>query len=342
MKKVAFFFVSIIFLFNGCKSADKKNGSQTEAFEQFINLFQMIQLPFESEKINNNSTEIPAEFNVFLNQQQNDVPAEAVGKLSLSNNSVGIIYRYVHEQEADTYLVTFDKTGKKISEINLESVRREFPYSAGYFSISEDSIITIATRFAQGEVSKYIELLSKYKLSQNGKIEAFDNKTITGINDFLLVWEKFVKEFNSKNINELEEFINPETGFFVISNPGVYVVPELMNNFSRFFDNYPYLTNLQPNSEFGDLPYFSCEENSWNYEGCYWNSARYNITATYDFLIEVELFTDLPEAYDIAVVVEKYCNIVVYDTNVSAGFYFGKVNDKWEIFCIDLIEPCGA
>ncbi len=62
--------------------------------------------------------------------------------------------------------------------------------------------------------------ISAYSSSLDGNAEPF--------NEFL---ERFIAAFNEKNSAEIDKCINTEFGFFVLDNPGAFVIAEHFKSF---------------------------------------------------------------------------------------------------------------
>jgi hypothetical protein len=163
---------------------------------------------------------------------------------------------------------------------------------------------------------------------------------------------RFIKAFNEKNSVAINDCINPDYGFFVLDNPGAFLV-------ARDFKSFEEIMNLEGENDIahlkvmkvecvyvkGKAPVYSCEEEKWNKEGCFLDKKpKLQISKIYKSMIEYQLGdeNELKSKLELAKKSESKISHLVYSTNSNVGFYFGIVDGKWFLFCIDKITPCSA
>lgn len=183
-----------------------------------------------------------------------------------------------------------------------------------------------------------------------------DNKTETAEKEpqkeksFEEFLPEFIEAFNSKNIAELNSYLDYETGLYGFSNPGAFTVTQHFNSFDDIFNiehefDIAAIKAIKINCtpEKGEMPKYSCDDDTWSKEGCFWNSfADHKITKNYQVMIDYELIekdkVDLEKTADADELITRF----FYDTNETIGFYFGKKDGKWKLVAIDRVIPCSA
>lgn len=182
--------------------------------------------------------------------------------------------------------------------------------------------------------------------------------------NFLKQFEKFKTVFNSKDISKLNEYINPEYGFFVLDNPGATVNAYQFNSFDSIFKNSREtdlyrLKNIEISCEpkRGKMPVYRCGDDGssegWDKVGCYYSDdfERNLATGIYYFVDEdgnsnIDDNGNYTEANYILQAkfnrnAEQSEN-VFYSTNFMIGLYFGEINGKFYLLMINLVTPCDA
>jgi hypothetical protein len=171
--------------------------------------------------------------------------------------------------------------------------------------------------------------------------------------DFREVAKGFINAFNQKDISGIQGYIDPEIGFFVLDNPGAAVIPEYFNNYDQIVmldDGYgvarlnqmDFSCNiLKP----GRVPVFSCEMGTWDVEGCFYGKSGtpkieeiYNLNLEYEFIDKMSYESSINNAIKI----DRLITHFIYSTDSTSGFYFGIINGKWRLLCIDIVAPCSA
>lgn len=173
-----------------------------------------------------------------------------------------------------------------------------------------------------------------------------------GDSAFLSAADDFIAAFNSKNTAALDKYIDKEYGFFVIHNPGAYVVAKYYDSFSsimsgqdndifRLKDDKFTCTSLRRGLE----PVYSCDEDKWNKEGCFYGTEKNKVASQvyrdmkkYDLVFgdEVDEYIRKAEAS------EKNYTYFMYNTDEFIGFYFGMKNGKYYLIAVDIVVPCSA
>ncbi|MBZ0203699.1 MAG: hypothetical protein K8I03_11845 [Ignavibacteria bacterium] len=171
-------------------------------------------------------------------------------------------------------------------------------------------------------------------------------------NDFL---ERFISTFNEKNSAEIDKCISTEFGFFVLDNPGAFVIAEHFESFDDIMKlegeyNIGYLKKCKVSCVFakGKIPVYNCDNNEtegWNKNGCFYNDNQtLSVTEVFKKMLEFNLGDNqlVKKNIEQAAKSEKYITHLAYSTEGSIGFYFGLVEEQWRLICIDKITPCSA
>ena len=165
-------------------------------------------------------------------------------------------------------------------------------------------------------------------------------------------WVNFIKAFNEKKATEINKYINSKHGFFVIDNPGAFIVVQHFNSFDEIMEmegkyDIAHLKVMKVESDLrnGKKPFYNCKKESWDKEGCFHEETpESKITYYYETMIEYQL-ADSNIVKDEMILSKKSDSMItrlVYDTKATIGFYFGKIDDKWYLLCIDKVTPCSA
>ena len=192
-----------------------------------------------------------------------------------------------------------------------------------------------------------------YELTKNNnQSEMTDNLCVEKPEPFEVFFERFMKMFNNKNSAEIDMCIHSEYGFFVLDNPGAFWVAQHFNSFSEIMKlegeydvAYLKVMKVACNYVMGKEPVFSCEEDKWSKTGCFLDdNPRKPISKLYESMIEYQLgdVNTLKSELDLAKKSEFLISHLVYSTDSRIGFYFGVVDGKWLLFCINKIMPCSA
>ncbi len=153
-------------------------------------------------------------------------------------------------------------------------------------------------------------------------------------------------------ITGIDDCINSDYGFFVLDNPGAFLVAHQFNSFQEIMKmdgeyGEASLKVLKVECDYvnGKAPVYSCEEEKWNKEGCFLDKKPgVMISKIYRAMIDYELgiVSEIKTQLALAKKAESKISRLVYSTNSNVGFYFGVVEGKWFLFCIDKITPCSA
>lgn len=170
--------------------------------------------------------------------------------------------------------------------------------------------------------------------------------------EFLSAAEDFIAAFNSNNTAEMNKYIDKEYGFFVIHNPGAYVVANYYDSFSDIISKGDNVVLKLKEAKFncsnprrGLEPVFSCDDEKWNKEGCFYGTQKnYVPSNVYRDMIEYELTIgdEVHEYIRKAESSEKNYAYFIYNTDEYIGFYFGFKSGKYYLIAVDTVVPCSA
>lgn len=154
----------------------------------------------------------------------------------------------------------------------------------------------------------------------------------------------FVKKVKTENVFS---YINKDYGLFIRHNPGTSTLVLRVNNLEEI-ENVLYRETLTSKFSLkeGKIPSFSCDDNKWSKDGCFWKKDKHSILIdTYDILLEYELIEKdelNKEDYNIAKKLSSQQTYAIYATDIVTGFYFIKINNKYYLYLIDVYFPCSA
>jgi len=196
-------------------------------------------------------------------------------------------------------------------------------------------------------IDKSTKIIDKKNLLDTNKA---DFLTKSNIPEFKTVAEQFIEYFNSKDTNALNAYIYPDYGITVLDNPGVYITVSTFTDFNPgntykgiFGNNYLNKMIIDCNLQSGKIPFYDCDDNGWNKEGCYYtDSANLDLVRLYDAIVEYVLYEEDTKYRNQLKDIENKLTNGVYSTKSFIGFYFGYFNDKWYLLAIDMIAPCSA
>lgn len=171
--------------------------------------------------------------------------------------------------------------------------------------------------------------------------------------EFHDIANEFIVAFDNKDLTTIEKFIDFNTGFFVLDNPGAFSFPEYFTSYNQIVmldseSGIGYLNHMKTNCgdiRKGSLPVYSCDDERWDNEGCFYGEGNSpGLSRMYMSLLQFELIDQVSFDNQIthAREIDNRITHFIYSTDESVGFYFGKVNGKWRLLCIDKIVACSA
>jgi len=179
---------------------------------------------------------------------------------------------------------------------------------------------------------------------------------------FTEMFEKFAAAFNNKNISELNEYINPEYGLFILDNPGAFSVANYFDSFDSIFSN-PKETDMYRiknikiscSPEYGVLPHYNCDgsgKEGWDKTGCFYKLytekkpvSRYIYFADRNGKYgpdDQDKAEDYQRLYSGLSRSLENSEFVFYSTLSDIGFYFVVRNERMFLVMTDLVTPCSA
>lgn len=167
------------------------------------------------------------------------------------------------------------------------------------------------------------------------------------------VANEFIVAFDNKDLTSIEKYIDPKSGFFVIDNPGAFIIVEYFTSFNQIamLDSeygIGYLNHMRTGCrQFvdGSVPVYSCDEERWNTTGCFTGKSNSpGLSRLFLNLLQFELLDQF--GYDNQITrareIDSQITHFIYSTDASVGFYFGKIDGNWRLLCIDKVVPCSA
>jgi hypothetical protein len=173
---------------------------------------------------------------------------------------------------------------------------------------------------------------SKQEGSDQEIIQTLPNSPINGVVTAALSEEDLVSVLNGISIANINQYIHPENGLWLVQSPGA--MPS-MSNTTQVDKNFPVDFSAVKDEE---LPKVNCDSKSlWTKEGCYAqeiNSFNEERIWIYCGLSK----EDLAKVGDIA----KTISWTVINTSLGARYYFSMIDGKWYLTVVDLRKPCAA
>ncbi|HBS87654.1 MAG: hypothetical protein A2W91_15430 [Bacteroidetes bacterium GWF2_38_335] len=165
--------------------------------------------------------------------------------------------------------------------------------------------------------------------------------------EYELIANDFIKVFNEKNTADLNKFLHPAYGVFILNNPGAFVAVSHYESFGKAFadDWGPALKERKINGTIntGDLPNFDCETNSWDAEGLIiTENPPVKLLDFFKAGVEYEVIQKDEKLQKLIQDVEPQIVFSLYDTKSTIGLFFAKIDDKWYLIYIDRVDPCSA
>ncbi|MEZ4372763.1 MAG: hypothetical protein R3B07_18205 [Polyangiaceae bacterium] len=168
---------------------------------------------------------------------------------------------------------------------------------------------------------------------------------------------KFADEFTSALLNkqDLDRYIAPELGVFLLTNPGAFHVVTHFDSFAELrSEATPYLLE-RLGSECKDaawftsddhVPTYSCDTEQYDIQApCVRGTIRsaalsklISLNVQYELIPADEGERRIPAAKRSEALATHYLFMQPY----TLGFYFGQVDGSWKLLWIDSIEPCSA
>lgn len=343
--RLKFFFISALLFVVACTGSNTTNTSKEAMdFQEFVDEFPVISLPYTFENKNITEKAIPeTAVKNFLNKGQTASYSYFYnGRLKSTNAEFEtVIYSINTEDKINTFLATIQPDGEKITDLMVASNVPGTEGEINYFTISEDSVIKTTTFFAESEADSPKQTEAAFKIQPNGKIEEFSGVSESNQTAFRNAATGVLQAINDESA-DLQKFIHPEIGCFTMTNPGVFYVPTHVTQASEVLDVL-YIRPIEcDNLRFGEIPYYDCET-GWDKEGCYFNTGKYALVQAYQDMVEYKLLEELPQNdVELAQRAEDNMQFVLYSTHNVVGLYFGKIDGQWYLLCVDAVTPCDA
>lgn len=149
----------------------------------------------------------------------------------------------------------------------------------------------------------------------------------------------FVSEFQLDSAG-VTRFAHPDLGIYVLDNPGAFHIATHTFDYS-FMNTREWSEGFNCLPEHAGIPVYSCENNSWSNEGCYYDvQSAPVVTPLQELMVEYELTDSFDRKR-----ASEFDETIEYElrgTDQFVGFYFGRVEGEWYLLAIDLIVPCSA
>jgi len=151
----------------------------------------------------------------------------------------------------------------------------------------------------------------------------------------------------SKNYEKLNQYIHPENGIYVLSNPGAFTIATKYTSLEEIIESYEWIASQKIDCaiKYEALPEVDCNKvRGWSKEGCFSddvkNFNKISAAANYSALAKEYRISgqDIKEAKNI----ESTVILGVILTADGMSFYFSLIDGKWYITVLDMVTPCSA
>lgn len=159
--------------------------------------------------------------------------------------------------------------------------------------------------------------------------------------DLPAIFTDLISVFNSRDTTAINGILSTELGFHYITNPGAFTVV-FSESPAKLFSQYEWLdTSATANMQFGAAPQYSCDTESWDKEGVFiTENPEFTLKDIYNIMLEYEL-TEQAISQQL-IDADAAISHLVYDTQSSTGFYFGKFKGEWKLIGINIVTHCSA
>ena len=218
---------------------------------------------------------------------------------------------------------------------------------------------------------QYDELLKKVEIHQilirnvigGDSLELFEkqiqeeNSPKTAIPEALQNFASFANEFISVIKKEgeagLKAYLNDERSFFYLSKPGFITSVAEIKDVNELADEIPWRAGLDAfrKSKFtfmeGEKPEINCDmADLYNKKGCYGGIEQDfdKVSKALAALKEFSPDEDIKLEDQIGEIKKSEAAVIafVYSTDGNLGFYFIKSEGTWQLYCIEIEDPCNV
>lgn len=152
---------------------------------------------------------------------------------------------------------------------------------------------------------------------------------------------KLVTAFERGDKAQINQFIHPELGMFLVTRPGamsaVFSCKKIEEVYENQFTSWigDYLKKMPCELEEGATPEFDCD--TWSKEGCFIAPAQNykGISELMNTLVEYEYADYSPKQISDAKKLEKYVSKEIVSTEAWMGMFFGNIGGKWYLLVLD-------
>ncbi len=192
------------------------------------------------------------------------------------------------------------------------------------------------------EFEKQIELENKPK-----------TELIESQKNFKTFANEFVATLRKEGELGLKAYINPKKSFYYLSKPGFIISVNEIKNINELADEIPWRTGYDAfkKSKFtfieGEKPEINCDmADFYNKRGIYggieqdFDNISKSLIALKEFSPDedVKINSQINEILQL----EKKVVSFIYSTDGNLGFYFIKADGGWQLYCLEIEDPCSA
>ena len=151
----------------------------------------------------------------------------------------------------------------------------------------------------------------------------------------------------SKEYTEINKYIHPENGIYVLGNPGAFTIATKNTSFEEIIESDEWIASQKIDCaiKYEALPEVECDKlNGWSKQGCFSDDVKnFNkISAAANYSVMAKEYRisgqDIKEVKNI----ESTVSLGVILTADGMSFYFSLIDGKWYITVLDLVTPCEA
>jgi len=218
---------------------------------------------------------------------------------------------------------------------------------------------------------QYDELLKKVEIHQilirnvigGDSLELFEKQiqeenspstgSIGSSKNFAIFANEFISTLKKQGEAGLASYLRNSKTFYYLSKPGFITSVAEIKDVNELTDEIPWRAGFDDfkKTRFslieGEKPEINCEMTDYyNKKGCYggieqdFNKVSKALLALKEFSPDED--TKLDSQIDEIKLTESSVVAFIYSTDGNLGFYFIKIDDSWQLYCLEIEDPCSA
>jgi len=202
------------------------------------------------------------------------------------------------------------------------------------------TLFSCTERYVQGDPTKE---LSSVLIGEGSKLHNVPSKKTSCLDSINV--KKILELIFSKQYTMLDQYIQPENGIYVLSNPGVFIIATKYTSFKEILKSASWLADKKIDCEikYETLPEIDCD-NGWNKQGCFSDKVDYfnKISTAANYSMKSKKPGVSENDIEKIKNIESTIRMGIILTEEGISFYFSLNNGKLYITVIDLVTKCEA